>query len=58
MELGHFVTRSGVTCLEEMNYLRKTAPAHRTATYRVWRYQILYNTIWPSDDEYNSARNM
>ena len=35
MELGHFVTRSGVTCLEEMNYLRKTAPAHRTATYRV-----------------------
>jgi len=34
------------------------APAHRTATYRVWRYQMLYNTIWLSNDEYNSARNM
>jgi hypothetical protein len=22
------------------------SPAHRTATYRVWRYQVLYNTIW------------
>ena len=33
-------------------------PAHRTATYRVWRYQMLYNTIWPPDDEHNSARNM
>jgi len=33
-------------------------PVHRTATYRVWRYQILYNTIWPPDDEHNSARNM
>ena len=32
--------------------------AHRTATYRVWRYQMLYNTIWPSDDGHNSARNM
>ena len=23
----------------------------RTATYTVWRYQMLYNTIWPPDDE-------
>jgi len=27
-------------------------------TYRVWRYQMLYNTIWPPDDEHNSDRNM
>ena len=33
-------------------------PVHGTATYRVWRYQMLYNTIWPPDDEHNSARNM
>jgi len=33
-------------------------PANRTTTYRVWRYQMLYNTIWPPDDEHNSARNM
>ena len=33
-------------------------PVHRTATYRVWWYQMLYNTIWPNDDEHNSARNM
>jgi len=32
--------------------------AHRTATYRVWQYQMLYNTIWSPDDEHNSARNM
>jgi len=32
-------------------------PVHRTATYRVWWYLILYNTIWPPDDEHNSARN-
>jgi len=32
--------------------------AHRTATYRVWRYQMLYNTILPPDDEHNSAWNM
>jgi len=24
----------------------------------VWRYQMLYNTIWPPDDEHNNARNM
>jgi len=24
----------------------------------VWRYQMLYNTIWPPDDEHNSARNL
>jgi len=28
------------------------------ATYRVWRYQKLYNKIWPPGDEHNSARNM
>jgi len=33
-------------------------PAHRTATYRVWWYQMLYNTIWPPEDEHNSDRNM
>jgi len=32
--------------------------AHRTATYRVWRYQMLCNTILPPDYEHNSARNM
>jgi len=32
--------------------------AHRTANYRVWRYQMLYNTIWHPDDERNSARNI
>jgi len=26
--------------------------------YSVWRYQMLYNKIWPTDDEHNSARNM
>ena len=25
---------------------------------QVWRYQMLYNTIWPPNDEHNSARNM
>ena len=34
------------------------APVHRTATYSVCRYQMLYNTILPPDDEHNSARNM
>jgi len=33
-------------------------PVHRTATYRVLWYQMLYNTILPPDDEHNSARNM
>ena len=33
-------------------------PVHQTATYRVWRYQILYTTIWRPDNEHNSARNM
>ena len=33
-------------------------PAHRTATYSVWRYQMQYNTILPPDDEHNSARNI
>jgi len=33
-------------------------PAHRTATYRVWRYQMLYNTILPSWWWAHSARNM
>ena len=33
-------------------------PAHRTATYRVWRYQMLYNTFWPPDDGHNNARKM
>jgi len=32
-------------------------PAHRTATCRVWRYQM-YNAIWPPDGEHNRARNM
>jgi len=25
---------------------------------QVWWYQMLYNTIWPPDDEHNSACNM
>jgi len=25
---------------------------------QLWRYQMLYNTIWPPDNENNSARNM
>ena len=33
-------------------------PAHRTATYRVWRYQMLYNTILTSWWWAHSARNM
>ena len=33
-------------------------PVHRTATYIVWRYHMLYNTVWPPDDEHNSAWNM
>ena len=33
-------------------------PVHRTATYKVGRYQMLYNTIWPLDDEHSSARKM
>jgi len=33
-------------------------PEHRSATYRVWRYQMLYITIRPPDDEHNSAWNM
>ena len=36
----------------------RCAGAHRTATYGVWRYRLLYNKIWPPDDEHNSARNM
>jgi len=36
----------------------RCAGEHQMATYRVWRYQMLYNTIWPPDDEHNSARNM
>jgi len=32
--------------------------AQRTAIYKVWRYQMLYNAILPIDDEHNSARNM
>ena len=27
-------------------------PAHRTATYSMCLYQMLYNTIWPPDDEH------
>ena len=27
-------------------------PVHRTATYSVWRYQMLYNTILTNDDEH------
>jgi len=30
-------------------------PVHRTATYRVWWYQRLYNTILATDDEHNGA---
>jgi hypothetical protein len=30
----------------------------RTAIYTGWRYQMLCKTIWPPDDEHNSARNM
>jgi hypothetical protein len=33
-------------------------PVHRTATYRVWWYQMLYNTILTSWRWANSARNM
>jgi len=33
-------------------------PVHRMATYRVWQYQMRYNTIWPPDDGHNSAWNM
>ena len=33
-------------------------PVHRMATYRVCGYQMLYSTIWPTDDEHNSVRNM
>jgi len=35
-----------------------SAPVHRTATYRMWRDHMLYNEIWPLNDEHNSARNM
>ena len=34
------------------------APVHRTAIYRVWRYQMLYNTILTSWCWAYSARNM
>jgi len=34
------------------------APVHGTATYWVWRYQILYNTIVTSWWWAHSARNM
>ena len=33
-------------------------PLHRTATYRVWRYQMLYNTIWPPDDEHMCSKHV
>ena len=33
-------------------------PVHRTAIYRVWRYQMLYNTILTSWWWAHSARNM
>jgi len=42
--------------VEEYNTYYKTR--HRTATYRMWRHQMLYNTIWSPDDEHNSAQNM
>ena len=38
-------------------YFGNSQPAPWTATCTVWRYQILYNTIWP-DNEHNSPRNM
>ena len=28
------------------------APVHGATTYRVWCYQMLYNTFWPPDDEH------
>ena len=52
--VGYTVFRGSVKSTE--NPLQ--SPGHWTATYSVWRYQMLYNTIWPPDDEHNSARNM
>jgi len=31
---------------------RPNALVHRTATCWGWRYQMLYNTLWPPDDEH------
>jgi len=49
-----------ILAIDQLNaqILVRYASAHRTATYRVWRYQMLYNTILPPDDEHNSAGNM
>jgi len=33
-------------------------PVHRTATYSVWRYQMLYNTISHPDDEHMFSKHV
>jgi len=48
-----YYTTSGIVTL-----CRWPSGAHRSATYRAWRYQMPYNTIWRPDDERKSARNM
>jgi len=52
-EVKLYYTTSGIVTL-----CRWPACAHWMATYRVRRYQMLYNTILPPDDEHNSARNV
>ena len=42
----------------ERRIRRRSRPVARTATYRVWQYQVLYNTIWSPADGHNSVRNM
>ena len=41
------------------NFVRKIFHFKKNwVTYRVWRYRMLYNIIWPPDDGHNSVRNM
>ena len=45
-------------CWQLVSRSKYSQPVHRTATYRDWRYQMLYYYNWPPDDEHVFARNM
>jgi len=57
-----YYTASGIitpVCGCSVHRLRVLSqPVHRTATYSVWWYQMLYNTIYTSWWWAHSARNM
>ena len=45
-------------CLSTILTIDQLNAPDRTASYRVGRYQMLYNTICSPGDKHNNARNM